>query len=509
MIYLRTSVALAASALFAFLIIADLPFTTLPPYGAEIICVFRIVSAVLLINRYMRWMPVARLLWGSDRYRTYRTLLKIGMVLSFLMGIGFATPVVVVLNFLLLMFLTRQGGSRLYGLEDIYFNFSGFSLVLMIPVAPWSVDAIVFGGTFLVPGNHLIGVNFLVCGISLILLSAGMWKLSTKTWRDGLGVFKFLGLPHLSRPFAKPLLHMKRPMMSLNYVEIAAQILPLFVIVVPYLREGVFFYNIAFGLALVTVFSFGMLAFQYIALITASGALLHAGSVANGFQMSAIVFPDIASMDPQILALKVFLCFVFLSSAIGSIVGATPANPVLLSLSKPFAKVSRYSTGIIPVSVFNDRHLEGLYVYRLVGTHAGQQGQVFPFFVKDGRAGPFSVFSSIIFLDLMYKITDACLHAGRSDSPSSPFDPAIEDLCKSAMDTLPPPANGNVSTVTLEVKPIPRIPSRTVANEIPDLYAEREWMTIAQLQRNAQGDDTFDNWINVPNMLTYSARMQS
>lgn len=356
--------------------------------------VLRAAYGGLVMMRLARSLPGAPLMHGwRDTQRVRRTYTAwIGV--AFLMCIGCLTPLAVLLHWWLGATIQRK--NRVYSVEDVLFRATGFCVIFVQPHLAFSVDSML-GWQYGLGGPSVLGVNFFVWTIALLMFSAGLEKLWSPLWHKGLGFYYFMSLPHLVRPCFS-WLNKSRPLsVVLSWITVFAELLLVPAMFFPWLRWPLY---LALGGFAVTLFV--LVDISFIGQIT---LLLLFGAAALDWSAT-----QSAAYPPAYLAWSAsdWLLFGFLGGLYA--IAAISSSGLVLLRSGVISHIMAWTTHFRPFTVFVEIHFYGLYLFRLLANFkSGTQKKVLDVFTDAGSPGKLQIWRPRTFQGSMYRFTDYCI----------------------------------------------------------------------------------------------------
>lgn len=376
-------------------LLAGIPFTNVTPEQQWWLGVLRAGYGLLVIIRLIRTLPGAALLHGWRKTRQVRRVYASWSLLAVMIMTGFLTPVALILHWLL--GATVQRKNHVYSVEDVLFRASGFCMLFLQTHLAFSVDSWL-GWSFGLGGSWVIGVNFFMWTLALLMFSAGLEKLWSPLWHKGLGFYYFMSLPHLVRP-CFCWLNRSRPLsVVLSWITVFAELLLIPAMFLPWLRWPM--YVILGGFA-VTLFV--LVDISFIGQVT---LLLITGAAAVDWYAAAPV------ADAPLLCTQWGGLEWGLFSLLGTLyaLGAVSSSGLVLLRSGVISHIMAWTTHFRPFTVFVEIHFYGLYIYRLIACMKdGTRKKVLDVFKDTGSPGSLQTWRPRTFQGAMYRFTDYCI----------------------------------------------------------------------------------------------------
>jgi hypothetical protein len=368
---------------------------------------------------------------------------------AFLVMIGLGTDIAAVLLFATHIYLIYH--SKYFSVEDITIQYLLLHLPFLRTGAVFSVDAVVGVSSQLGSAaffNSLFVIN------ALIMLSAGYEKMKSEPWRDGVAVQYFLQSPHITRSLVRQYLPPRWLLRLAGFIVLIAEFSLLFSVLNRYAFVAVSIILLGFAVSLYTLVDL-----SYIGQLWTIALGLFVGTVVQNVG----TYPTTSRLFAPSIELGTVVSFLLASTAL--IVVFYPAAAANWKLTD----LQQYTTGITtPIAVFNERHLYGLFTYRLdyvTDDSTESTEQVLPAFAPDGTLGPLQQFRPRYFQGAMYPVTDYCLTKAKNGDPQTPPDRLI-DLCYAGLRD----AGVSTGTVILSVKPFNA--------DTPEEYLSNDWYAI-------------------------------
>ncbi len=373
--------------------LAGIPFASINAEQQWWIGFFRAVYGGLVLVRLARTMSGAALLHGWQETERVRRLLRWWMLLVLLLALGFMTPLVLLIHWWL--GATVQRKNRVYSVEDVLFRATGFCLLFLQSHLACSVDAWL-GWQFALGGSSVIGVNFFMWTVALLMFSAGLEKLWSPLWHKGLGFYYFMSLPHLVRPCFAWLNRSKPLSVVLSWITVFAELLLVPAMFMPELRWPLY---IAMGGFAVTLFV--LVDISFIGQIT---LLLLVGAAALDWHASvpaaAWLFHSWGALD---WGLFIGLGGLFTIATVSSS-GLVPVRSGWINTLMVWTMHFR------PFTVFVEIHFYGLYLFKLVARMKdGTTRRILDVFTDTGSPGSLQIWRPRTFQGAMYRFTDYCI----------------------------------------------------------------------------------------------------
>lgn len=469
------------------------------PALSHALALFRIGFGALLCFRLQRLRKALPMLWPSETARGWDKrvslpwLITIWQVLAVGLILGVYTPVMAALNFAMGLYVF--GRARLYSIEEILFQNASFFLIWLDSGRVFSVDSLasLMGGVS--EAGRLLAINLFWLSLVGVLFSAGLEKLFSPTWRMGQGFNCFVGMPHFVRPLFHFLRRFPRWGLFLSWLTVIAESSLLVASLWGPARLVATLILLGFAFSLFVVVDISFIG-QILSLCLLLFLGLDLAKAFGGGSLHDARGQVLSFNDPLSMAVVVMLVLTLAS---------------LLDLRVPFlggAKaLARWTTGLAPIKVFTEQHLEGLYLYRIgVRLKDGRTVEGLPVFTEEGGPGRLQQWYPRIFQGFMYPVTDLCLlygHRGPEVARASRKFFAIRDLMACALKNVQQSEPTGISEVTLYVR---SVECRELTPGVAPLYACSEWVPFVR-SGVEQGKLQEPEWQSSPPMVSASSRL--
>lgn len=433
-------------------VVSGFPFAKLFAETGQLRAMFRISFATLFLVRLWRLEHSRIVMFGRKTHQSPGPLFphrifQLQGVLAVLLLVGFVTDIVALLLFGTVVVINTR--SKYYTIEDMIIQILLLHLPFLGTGEVLSIDSQLGLASPLATPSMLTSL-FLTTGI--LLLSGGYEKIKNETWQRGKAAGYYLNAPHLMRPFfARVDLSELYPL--LNYTIMLAEAAFLFSV----LNKNALILSsiVLIGFA-VSLFSISSLSFigEFLLLVHGLFLVLVIGYYDQYPAVSEITLSTPGSEQLFVLALTVPPL----------VVTMYPAAAAKVRLNR----LQQYLSGInTPIGVFNDRHLFGLYTFKLTAIN-GDGDTVLEVFDSKGFLGPLQHFRPRYLQSSMYVLTDFCLSVHSEDRELSDPTEAVLDLCYAGLIA----AGSQQGSVSLSVK-------RYDADK-PEEYLTDSWTEIGR-----------------------------
>lgn len=375
-------------------LLAGIPFQQINAEQQWWLGIFRCGYGGLVLLRVARSLRGAPLMHGWRETRRVRAVYSAWIGVAFLMCIGFLTPLAILLHWWLGATIQRK--NRVYSVEDVLFRATGFCVIFLQSHLAFSVDAWL-GWHYGLGGSSVIGVNFFVWTVALLMFSAGLEKLWSPLWHKGLGFYYFMSLPHLVHSHFSWLNKSRALSVLLSWITVFAELLLVPAMFFPWMRWPLYF---ALGGFAVTLFV--LVDISFIGQIT---LLLLCGAAALDWSATPTleIPPVYHSWDAVEWSLFGLLGTLFVLAAISS-------SGLVLLRSGLISHIMAWTTHFRPFTVFVEIHFYGLYLFRLIAkSKSGAEKRVLDVFTDAGRPGKLQIWRPRTFQGSMYRFTDYCI----------------------------------------------------------------------------------------------------
>ena len=400
------------------------------PELETVVGVARIVFGSIFLAKLVVSYGARRLVWAhrtpfqSTSPKLFDALLcgLIATVTCFTLGL-FTGPVSLVM-WVLYVALYRY--ASLFGLEDVAFQHLTFYFIFSGAGAALSLDSFFATGFWgRIPAGTLLPELALAIALGFVLLTAGVQKLKSPMWQQGLGSYYFFLLPQFRRLDTSFITGSRVISAFMNWIAVVMELFFLPIVLLNIYPFGLLFWVLAFGFTaqLASIFvltwigeamSLGMLIVLWLLLRVDNDSLLSAWSAQH-------------SLVDSILEQGVVALFVlsFVASAITTFVPVSFARDTAIKPLKQLyiaaRYISRFTWGLLPLSVFTELHLEGPVVYRTFAVdRSGTRREVFKIFSEGCRPGPRRNFKPAFFEVTSYKVAEACMELDRFGAIQTP-----------------------------------------------------------------------------------------
>ena len=374
---------------------AGIPYASVTTEQQWWIGVFRAMYGLLVAFRLMRTLPGAALLHGWRRTKEMRHIYIAWSFVAMMICVGFLTPLVLTVHWLL--GCTIQRWNRVYSVEDVLFRATGFCLLFLQSQLAFSLDA-EFGWTFGLGGSSVLGVNFFMWTLALLMFSAGLEKMWSPLWHKGLGFYYFMSLPHLVKPYFSWLNRSRWLSVVLSWITVFSELLLIPAMFFPWLRWTLYFLLGGFAVTL-----FILVDISFIGQLT---LLLIVGAVAldwNRQQLAPETLPVFQSWSMPEWVLFFFLATIF-------VLGAWSSSGLARLRSGLVSRIMGLTTHFRPFTVFVEIHFYGLYLFRLLARmNDGSTKKILDVFKDTGAPGKLQTWRPRTFSGSMYRFTDYCI----------------------------------------------------------------------------------------------------
>jgi hypothetical protein len=386
-----------------------------------IVGIVRIAFGAMFMVKLYFSIAARHMVWAHRRPRIGRWQVPLQLALTALaialiaFTLGVFTGPAAMLQWALYLWLFRS--ASLYGLEDICFHTLCFYFVFAGAGEAWSLDAMY--GTAMwgrLGGDSLIPELSLAAALGAMFLSAGVEKLRSPMWRQGMGAYYFFLLPNFRRCRTGVLTRRQWAVRVINYVAIVMELGLLPAMLFNAFPAGLCFVVLAllFVVQLWTVF---VLTWIGESLTVAFGIVLWLILDSQG---QSLFLRWIAELDVLTgMSLYVALA-IALSIAAGAWVALCDAHVRESAGTKWYRPLhhavrwlARHTWGLVPCAVFTEVHMQGPIVYRVFARQGESESEVFRIFDVDGGPGPQRRFRPAFFEVTSYKVAEACMELDR------------------------------------------------------------------------------------------------
>jgi hypothetical protein len=364
---------------------AGYPFNVSSIYHNEILAFYRIAFASLLIFRLYRSLSALPMLWGYKCEKDLKIIWFGWMIISVCLLFGFLSFYAQLANFLLFLYVFKR--SKYYSIEEIYFQINSLAIVFLPLSNMYSIDNILSISNLytLSISNQVAILNMLAWLLAILLLSAAYEKASNKNWRRGLSFYYFIGNPHL----LKPRFHWLRKRLWLckiiSYATVLGQGAIFIAYFIPGVREVFLIKQVGFGLLLFLIVDISFIG----QLFSVQFLLLFMLTLYNHEEFAYLPDMWLLLTSSLILILAVLACF---------------SNN--RKLPRIISSLIKYTSGLVPIQVFSDKHLFGLYIYKISDANGDPYLETFN---EKGEPGPYQHWYPRYYQGAMYPVTDACI----------------------------------------------------------------------------------------------------
>lgn len=418
-------------------LLAGIPFSNITPEQQWWIGVLRASYGALVALRLFRSLPGTALMHGWRDTQRVRRIYTAWIAIALMIAVGFLTPLALLAHWWL--GATVQRKNRVYSVEDVLFRATGFCILFLQPHLALSIDAHL-GWSFGLGGSSVIGVNFFMWTVALLMFSAGLEKLWSPLWHKGLGFYYFMSLPHLVRPCFSWLNRSKPLSVVLSWITVFAELLLIPAMFMPELRWPLY---AALGGFAATLFILVDISFiGQITLLLLAGAAALDWTAAIG--TSGDAFHSWLVLD--------WLLFALLG---GLYVIATISSSGLVPVRSGWINTLMvWTLHFRPFSVFVEIHFYGLYLFRLMARMKdGTQHKVLDVFTDSGSPGSLQTWRPRTFQGAMYRFTDYCI-AVLENLEERRIERArfVEDITFAAWEQLPSAEQAVLQEIEVQVR---------------------------------------------------------
>lgn len=382
---LRAVIFLLLGSLGTWGILTSYPIRQLTPQQVDFVGVFRMAYGLFFAFRLLRGLPGISLVLGWQRVDLARRIYWAGIFNCLLMAAGFLTPVTLILHWAMLIFIQKH--HRVYSVEDVLNRLPGFCLLFMNSHLGFSVDD-ALGWTYGLTEGGVLGVNFFIWTLCVVMFSTGYEKIWSPAWRRGLGFYHFVSIPFIARPIFRKLRQFKLLCVVSSWFSLILELGLVFSILEPRLFTLILVCMLGFGLAL----TFGPAPFIFVGGATTWGA---------AFMLTMMVTAqDLPRYQPGIgawplLALFWIGCF--------SIMNFTKIRGGWASW------LMERTIHLRPYILFNEVHFYGLYIFRITAQTPNGPLDPLKLFTEEGEPGPMQNFRPVAMYASFTRVTDYCI----------------------------------------------------------------------------------------------------
>lgn len=418
-------------------LLVGVPFHTVTPEQQTALGAVRALYGLLVFMRVLRTLPGAPLLHGWRETERVRRVYTGWSIVAALMAVGLFTPIVLVIHWWLGATIQRK--NRVYSVEDVLFRATGFCLLFVQSHLAFSVDSLL-GWTYGLGGPSLLGTNFFMWAVALLMFSAGLEKLWSPLWHKGLGFYFFMSLPHLVRPCFRGLNRSKPLSVVLSWITVWAEVLLIPAMWFPIARWPLYAMLGGFAATLFILVDISFIGQITLSLILGCAALDWFAAPAGG----PPAYTHFATAD-----------WVLFSVLAGLFTLSTVSSSGLVKLrSGIIASIMAWTVHFRPFSVFVEIHFYGLYLFRLIARFRdGTTKKVLDVFTDEGSPGKMQTWRPRTFQGSMYRFTDYCI-AVLENLEERRIERAafVEDIAYAGFLQLPASEQQNLESIEIQVR---------------------------------------------------------
>lgn len=375
-------------------LLSGIPFREINPEQQWWLGVFRAAYGGLVMLRLFRSLPGAPLMHGWRDTQRIRGMYCGWIFIALMLCVGFLTPFAMIMHWWLGSTIQRK--NRVYSVEDVLFRATGFCVLFLQSHLSFSIDSWL-GWNYGLSEPSVLGVNFYVWTVALLMFSAGLEKLWSPLWHKGLGFYYFMSLPHLVRPCFS-WLNRSRPLsVVLSWITVFAELLLVPAMYFPWMRWPLY---LALGGFAITLFV--LVDISFIGQITFL-LLFGAAALDWTFSTGAILPPVYQSWSAVGWGLFGILGGLYTLATISS-------SGLVLLRSGVISHIMAWTTHFRPFTVFVEIHFYGLYLFRLIARFkSGGSRRLLDVFTDKGSPGRLQIWRPRTFQGAMYRFTDYCI----------------------------------------------------------------------------------------------------
>jgi hypothetical protein len=418
-------------------LLAGIPFSTITPEQQWWIGVLRASYGALVALRLFRSLPGTALMHGWRETLRVRRIYSLWIIVALLMALGLLTPVAMLLHWWLGATIQRK--NRVYSVEDVLFRATGFCVMFMQPHLAFSLDA-QLGWTYGLGSSSVIGVNFFMWTVALLMFSAGLEKVWSPLWHKGLGFYYFISLPHLVRPSFAWLNRSRRLSVVLSWITVFSELLLVPAMFIPALRWPLY---LAMGGFAVTLFV--LVDISFIGQIT---LLLLVGAAAVDWHAA----PAADEWLFQFWSVSDWALFTLLGGLY--VVATISSSGLVLVRSGWIHHLMVWTTHFRPFTVFVEIHIYGLYLFRLMARMKdGTTRRILDVFTDKGGPGRLQTWRPRTFQGAMYRFTDYCIAVlEKLEDRRVERARFVEDIAFAGYESLPAAKRAQVQEIEIQVR---------------------------------------------------------
>lgn len=368
-------------------------------YPESLTAFLRVVFGCIFVLKIWSSLRAYEINWAHQRPggdKGLQALLICLILFSLCFTLGILVRPSLILAFLLYVFLYRH--ASIYGMEDTFCQI----FMLFLFLSPGSSQFALWSKVIPQSGSFLAELSLLTA-VGIILFSAGVNKCQSRIWRNGTAVYYFFLLPLHRRWDSSIFLHSRIFLKLATYGVLVLQLGALPAFLLNGFPLGVLFSLaiLAFAITLSTLFVFTWLG-EIITLCAIVAILFLQGPGAEG--LLTLWIGEFKNFSPLTLVVALSL----LAGLWSSLVRHLAPSLLKSKIHGIIHSISRYTWGLGPVELFNEKHMQGPVAYR-VFLEGEERLEVFKMFSEQGMAGKERFFQPTFVEVTQYKISEICM----------------------------------------------------------------------------------------------------